>query len=198
LVLAQAGQRVVLISADLRKPTLAKYFGLSEEQGLATFLMKEDDPWSYVQDPGIPNLRIIPSGSATGNPAELLTSPLLSDYVGALESSADLILIDSPPVLAVADASILAGVAGGTLLVVDAGSSRRSAALHATQELRRGGGEVIGIVLNDLDMTTSPYYYGSYGYTSTYLQDPSGNGVSEAADGSKADAAQKSPRRSGR
>lgn len=171
VVFAQAGQRVVLISADLRRPTLARYFGVDESVGLSTFLTRGDSPWGFLKDPGIDNLRIMPSGAVPGNPAELLTSPLLGEFLKTLEEAADLVIIDSPPTLAVADASILARLTGGALLVIDASSSRRSAAVHAKEELQRGGGVLLGTILNAFDPGQSPYYYAPYYYSSEYTSD---------------------------
>ncbi|MDQ3878555.1 MAG: polysaccharide biosynthesis tyrosine autokinase, partial [Actinomycetota bacterium] len=189
VVFAQAGQRVVLVSADLRRPSLARYFGIGEAEGLSTFLTRGDSPWGYLKDPGVNNLRVMPSGAVPANPAELLTSPLLREFVSALTDNADLVIIDSPPTLAVADASILARVAGGALLVIDATSSRRSAAIHARDELQRGGGVLLGTILNAFDPGQSPYYYAPYYYSSDYSSreaPAASNGDGEAASKGKA------------
>ena len=167
VLLAQAGRRVILVSSDLRRPTLGGYFGIAEgsgeEAGLSTWLASgEAEPWDIIKDPGIPNLRVIPSGPVPPNPAELLTSPRATSLIRLLEANADLVLLDSPPVLAVADASVLGSIAGGAVLVVNAGSTHKSATVHARQEIERVGGSLIGAVLNEFDPSTSPYYYSSY------------------------------------
>ncbi|HEY7873944.1 MAG TPA: polysaccharide biosynthesis tyrosine autokinase [Actinomycetota bacterium] len=168
VVLAQAGRRVILVSADLRRPTLERYFNLSGEKGLSTFLSSRDQElWPLIQDPGVPNLRVIAAGRIPDNPAELLTSSRLVELVRTLEANADVVLIDSPPVLAVADAAILAARSGGAVVVIDASSTHRSATVHAKEEMERGGGRVIGSILNAFDPSASPYYYASY-YSSGY------------------------------
>jgi capsular exopolysaccharide synthesis family protein len=174
LALAQAGRRVVLISADLRRPTVEHYFGLSNEKGLSTGLLEEGDLRDCIQDPGVPNLRVISSGPVPMNPAELLASPRLVDWIRELESSCDLVLLDSPPILAVADAAIITRLVGGTVLVVDASSTHRSATMHAKQALEKAGGSIIGVVINALDpQQSSEGYYGYGSYYSSYGSMPS-------------------------
>jgi succinoglycan biosynthesis transport protein ExoP len=181
VLLAQAGRRVILISSDLRRPTLGGYFGVREghddETGLSSWLASQDEePWDVIKDPGIPNLRVIPSGPLPPNPSELLTSPRAEALIRVLEANCDLVLCDSPPVLAVADAAELASVVGGSVLVVNAGSTHKSATVHARQELERVGGRLIGAVLNGFDPSTSPYYSSPYtSYTATAPAEP-GNG----------------------
>ncbi|HEY7873545.1 MAG TPA: polysaccharide biosynthesis tyrosine autokinase [Actinomycetota bacterium] len=159
VTLAKAGVRTVVVSADLRRPTLERYFGVDKRHGLATFLDGTDtSPWDVVKDPGIKGLRIVPSGPIPENPAELLVSPRLGQLVDFLEANSDLTLIDSPPILAVADAAIIASRVGGTVLVIDASSTARSASIHARDHIERGGGELVGVVLNSFDPQASPYY----------------------------------------
>lgn len=169
MVLAQAGQRVILVSADLRRPTLESYFGVGSQEGLSSWLAEggEEDIWRFIQDPGVANLRLIPSGPIPGNPAELLTSRRLRGLVDVLESSADLVLVDSPPSLAVADASILASHVDGVVLVLNAASTHRSAAARAREELERVGASLLGCVYNAHDASQSPYYYQPYYGSST-------------------------------
>jgi len=168
VTLAQAGRRVILVSADLRRPTLERHFGLdshslasSNQQGLSTWLSEggKGDLASLISDPGIPNVRVIPTGPVPPNPAELLASPLLPRLIRTLEENCDLVIIDSPPILAVADPAILAIHTGGAILVMDAGSTHRSAVVRAKEELDRVGGNLIGCIFNGFDSTSSPYYY---------------------------------------
>lgn len=185
VAVAQTGRRVVLISADLRRPTLENYFNLEASQGLSTFLMEGADLQSIAHDVGIPYLRLIPSGQVPFNPAELLTSPRLSELIRTLEQNADLVLIDSPPVLAVADAAIIGARVGGAVLVVDASKTHRSASLHAKQEIERAGGILLGSVLNGFNPSQAPYdYYSSHEYSADYEAgaEPATDPSSEAAE----------------
>jgi tyrosine-protein kinase len=171
---AQAGRRVVLMSSDLRRPTLEEYFGLSNREGLATWLMAEDrEPWGLIRDPGIDNLRVVPTGPVPPNPAELLSSDRLTRLIGIIEANSDLLIIDSPPVLAVADAAILATHVDATVLVVEAEKTQRSAATLATEELQRVGAGLLGSILNGFDPEGSPYYAKTYGRL--YEQDDTRN-----------------------
>lgn len=181
VVLAQAGSRVIVVSSDLRRPTIERYL-LDEDQrdeGLSTWLSSpEERPiWDYIRDPGIPNLRILPSGPIPPNPAELLSSPRLVELVGLLENQADLVLFDSAPVLAVADATLLATHVGGTVIVINASTTHRTPGRQAKEEIERVGGNIIGTVLNSLDPTSSPYYYyGPYRYEYKATEQATENG----------------------
>lgn len=168
VALAQAGRRVILVSADLRRPTLERLFGMREDSvqsskasGLSTWLSEggKGDLSDLIKDPGIPNIRVIPTGPVPPNPAELLASPLLPELIRTLEKNCDLVIIDSPPILAVADPAIVAIHTGGAILVMDAGTTHRSAVVRAKEELDRVGGNLIGCIFNGFDPATSPYYY---------------------------------------
>ena len=162
---AQAGSRVLLVSTDLRRPALEKYFGVANRAGVSTFLVGDnDDMSSLIHSTPIPNLRVFPSGPVPPNPAELLASERLGRLLWELEEGWDLVLLDSPPTLPVADAMILASRARTTLLVVNAMKTRRSAAAHAKERLESVGSQLIGTVLNAFDPATSPYYYDAYYY----------------------------------
>ncbi len=180
VALAQTGRRITLVSADLRRPTLERYFHVNNRHGLATFLLSpEKELWQVAQDPGVPNIRILACGPVPGNPSELLTSPRLPELMEELERDCDVVIFDAPPALAVADASILASQVGGSLLVINADNTHRSAAVRAHQELERVGGNVVGSVLNGFDPSGSPYYRYEpyrYGYKSDAEFPKAGNG----------------------
>jgi tyrosine-protein kinase len=162
---AQAGRRVLLVSTDLRRPALEAYFGVENRVGVSTWLAGLlDHPFGLVQDTTIDNLQIVASGPIPPNPAELLASPRLTELISTLEPVWDLVILDSPPTLPVADAMILASRVGMTLLVVNGGTTRRSSAAHAREKLQSVGGEIVGSILNGFDPATSPYLYQSYYY----------------------------------
>ena len=184
--LAQAGLRVVVVSADLRRPTLERYFNVDKRHGLATFLNSMDaTPWDVIRDPGISNLRLIPCGPIPDNPAELLVSSRLGQMLDFLEDNCDLVVIDTPPLLAVADAAILGPQVGGAVLVLDATNTHRSASLHAKEQLERGGGELIGTVLNAFDPQSAPYYYAPYYYSAGYESNLAGQSNGEPSTSTK-------------
>lgn len=163
LLMAQAGLRVILLSADLRKPSLHANFGLPNTRGLSNWLMSADTAhWPLIQDPGIPNLRLISSGPVPPNPAELLSSARLSRVIREIEEECDFLLVDSAPVLAVTDSVILAERCGGTLLLLNS-DTPKPAAVHAREQLERVGAHIVGTVLNAYESETASYYYSEYG-----------------------------------
>ncbi len=158
--IAQTGRRVILISADLRRPTLEGYFGVPREPGLSGRLL---DPltlmYTYIKETPIANLQVMPSGAIPHNPAELLTTPRLNQVIDQLVERFDMVIFDSPPVLPVADAAIIASKADATILVVDGAKTRRSAVEHAREALDKVSANVIGVVLNAYDLSSFPHYY---------------------------------------
>jgi capsular exopolysaccharide synthesis family protein len=186
--LAQVGKRVVLVSADLRRPSLRATLGLPKEQeGLSTWLADPTiDIGSLIMDPGIANLRLLPAGPIPPNPSELLNSPRLLDLITLLENSADFVIFDSPPTVGLADAPVLASRVGGALLVIDAQNTHRSAVLQAKKSLTAVGGELLGSVLNNFDQANSSYYYSSYSaYAYKPAADSNGSSKREGTNGHK-------------
>lgn len=170
IAISQIGHRIALVSGDLRRPQLEKYFHAESEVGLTNWLLGEEDVLEQIilEHPDIPNLSLITSGRIPSNPAELLTSPRLPELRSRLEDSYDIILFDSPPVLPVADAVIIASTVGAAILIIDAASTRRSAAIHAKEQIERVGGLLVGTVLNAFDPSSTPYYYEPYYYSRYY------------------------------
>jgi capsular exopolysaccharide synthesis family protein len=166
VVLAQAGKRVILISADLRRPRIHNFFGLRNELGLSNVLSEGATLAQVARDPGVTNLRIVTGGFVPHDPAALLGGQRAARFIESLREVADFVLIDTPPVLAVADASILAPLVDGTVFVLDANHSSRSAMVQSRDQLDNAGANIIGIVYNNFDPgQTSAYpYYSSYYY----------------------------------
>jgi capsular exopolysaccharide synthesis family protein len=180
-VMAQGGQRVILVDADLRRPMQHRLFGLSREPGLtsdivsapagaadagrdasARLFSEGGERWGALQETDIDGLLVLTGGERAHNPAELLSSHHFKLLVSWLEKQADVVIFDSPPVLAVTDASLLANLVDGTLLVVDAGQTRRPAAVRAVERLNDVGANVLGVVLNRLAPSSDGYYYYYY------------------------------------
>jgi tyrosine-protein kinase len=166
VVLAQSGKRVILISADLRRPRVHNFFGLRNDVGLANVLSDGITLSQVARDPGIPNLRIVTAGFIPHDPAALLGSQRAAKFIASLRDVADFIVIDTPPVLAVADASILAPLMDGTVFVLDAERSSRSDMIQSRDQLENAGGNIVGIVYNNFDpgQSTAYPYYSSYYY----------------------------------
>ena len=165
VVFAQAGERVVLVSCDLRRPRIGEFFGLDEQVGLTSVLLGErtlDE--TLLPVPGFDRLTLLPAGPVPPNPAELLNNPRARDVFTQLRDHFDLVLIDSPPVLPVTDAAILSQHADATLMLAAAGQTRRADLHRAVEKLDQVGATILGIVLNKVTRQTGRYY----GYTYTY------------------------------
>jgi capsular exopolysaccharide synthesis family protein len=167
VVFAQAGERVVLVSCDLRRPRIGAFFGLDEQVGLSSVLLDQQTLEETVLPvPGFDRLSLLPAGPVPPNPAELLDSARALDIFTRLRDQYDLILIDSPPVLPVTDAAILSRHADATLMIAAAGQTRRSDLHRAVEKLDQVGATILGTVLNKVTRQTGSYYGYGYGYTS--------------------------------
>jgi succinoglycan biosynthesis transport protein ExoP len=170
VVLAHAGKRVILVSADLRRPRIHQFFGLLNETGLANVLADATPTSKVTRDAGIPTLRVINAGPIPNDPAALLGSRQTADLIRSLRQLADFVIVDTPPVLAVADASILAPLVDGTVFVMDAERSSRSALAQARDQLENAGANIIGAVYSNFEPGQGAYYP-YYDYYHEYYSD---------------------------
>lgn len=158
---SQAGHRVVLIDADLRRPSLHSLFGLDNSQGLTSAFidttLSEGAPW--LQDTTVPNLRVLTSGPLPPNPSELLGSQKMRSLIELLRGEADYVLFDCPPILAVTDAAILGHQVDGVLLVCSAHRTKRDHALKAKSLLEKVNASILGVVLNNVKLEPGLYHY---------------------------------------
>jgi polysaccharide biosynthesis transport protein len=167
VALARAGKKVILMSADLRKPRLQMFFNERGGRGLTNVLAGEQaTEQALVRPRAIANLAILPSGPIPGNPAELLTSAAMARTLEELKGHADMVLLDAAPVLAVADALALSRTVDGVLLVADAHRSSRTAVDQARHQLNQVNARLVGSVLNNLNPRKSAGYipYDNYYY----------------------------------
>jgi capsular exopolysaccharide synthesis family protein len=166
VVLAQADKRVVLISADLRRPRLHEFFGLpSSERGLSEVLDGDRRPWEALRSGKINNLWIMSSGKVSDQPTELLQSEAMRRLLADQREVVDFIILDCPPVLAVADALVIAPMVDAVLFVADAKGTPRGAVAQARAQLDQVGARILGTVLNEVASGTDGYaYYGQYAY----------------------------------
>jgi polysaccharide biosynthesis transport protein len=153
--LAEIGRRVILVSADLRRPGLQRVFAANERAGLSQGLTDGMPAWELVHETGIPNLRFVPTGAQANQiePVNLLQSDRMRELLAAWESDADFILVDSPPVLGVPDSLVLARVVDGVLFLADAETSRWDDVVMARDELERAGGVLLAGVLNGVSVS---------------------------------------------
>ena len=168
VAMAQDGKSVVLIDADLRRPMQHKIFQLPNRQGLTHALLDGAQALdAYLQDPAVPRLRVLTSGPLPPNPSELLGSQSMRRLIERLRSQADVLVFDTPPVLPVTDAAVLAAQVDGVLVVAEAGQTRRTAARRAVEKLRTVGAPLLGAALNRVPVRGRGeydyYYYASGG-----------------------------------
>lgn len=159
--LSKSGNRVISIDCDLRKPSLHKYFGVSNVVGLTDYLVGTSELRDVTKELD-DNLYLITAGTMPPNPAEVIASRKLESFINMLKNNYDYIIIDSPPVMAVTEPRILAAKSDATLLVVRAGKARAKVIKRSYEELLEVGANVIGTVLNDLDTKRKDNYYYYY------------------------------------
>lgn len=168
VAMAQAGLRTVLIDSDLRRPALHRVFRLPNRRGLTTALLQDGEPTAdgHLQATETENLRVLTSGPIPPNPSELLGSARMLALVERLARDNDMVIFDSPPVLAVTDATVLAARVDAVMLVTDAGRTRRDMAVRAKETLLKVGANVLGGVVNRLSARNGGYGYYYYYYSS--------------------------------
>ena len=157
--LAETGARVLLVDADLRRPSIAEALGIEGSAGLTTVLAGQADTADVVQEWGSHGLHVLASGPVPPNPAELLGSPVMRRLVAELRRGYDHVVIDTAPLLPVADAAVVSRLVDGTIVVVHAGRVRRGQVTQALGNLDRVSGRVLGVVLNRIKRDESSYEY---------------------------------------
>ncbi|MEW4241079.1 CpsD/CapB family tyrosine-protein kinase [Priestia megaterium] len=158
-VYAQQGLNVLLIDGDLRKPTAHYTFRLENHTGLTNVLTKQSQLGQAVQSTEVPNLYVLTSGPIPPNPSELLASKQMGEVLAEMKERFDIIIFDTPPILAVADAQILANQVDASLLIVSSSKTEKNAALKAKELLTQAKSKLLGAVLNNRKMEEGNYYY---------------------------------------
>jgi capsular exopolysaccharide synthesis family protein len=166
IALSQTGRRVCLVDCDLRRPRIHALFGRTLEKGLTTALLDQSQLDTAATPTVVPNLTVLPAGPTPPNPADLIHSKAFTRVFTALKERFDVVVIDSPPVCVVTDATILSTQTEAVALVVRAGRTRRDQARRALRTLRDVGAHCAGFVMNAMNVPSS-----SYGY-SYYRKDP--------------------------
>jgi succinoglycan biosynthesis transport protein ExoP len=184
LTMAQSGQKTLLIGANMRRPSIHRFFGIEREPGLsnilvgsaqwrdcirtvADILMGRFEMEDIMAAPGLDNLHIIEAGPVPANPSELLSTPAMSGFLHSVRDVYDVILVDTPPILPVTDSAIVASQADGVVIVYQAGKVGRLVLKRAKVHVENVGGKVWGVVLNDVKTEIAGYAYTQY-YTHYY------------------------------
>jgi len=184
LTMAQSGQKTLLIGANMRRPSIHRFFGIEREPGLsnilvgsaqwrdcirtvADILMGRFEMEDIMAAPGLDNLHIIEAGPVPANPSELLSTPAMTGFLHSVRDVYDVILVDTPPILPVTDSAIVASQADGVVIVYQAGKVGRLVLKRAKVHVENVGGKVWGVVLNDVKTEIAGYAYTQY-YTHYY------------------------------
>ncbi|MDR7238754.1 capsular exopolysaccharide synthesis family protein [Neobacillus drentensis] len=159
VVFAQQGKRVLLVDADLRKPTVQYTFNQTNTFGLTSVLTKQMTLEKAISSTEEKNLFVLTSGPIPPNPAELLSSHAMAQFFQDAHELFDIVLFDTPPVLAVTDAQILANKCEGTILVVSSGKTEKELVIKAKELLDSAQSKLLGVVLNNKKLQNNSYYY---------------------------------------
>ncbi|ARK32465.1 CpsD/CapB family tyrosine-protein kinase [Halalkalibacter krulwichiae] len=159
VVMAQTGQSVLMIDADMRKPTAHYTFSTPNLTGLTNVLTKQSSLEQAIQETKIENLSLLTCGPIPPNPAELLNSRMMGLILERAQEMFDVIILDSPPVMAVTDAQILSSKCDGTVLVVSSGKTEREGVKKAKELLQKANAHILGAVLNNKEIEAGNYYY---------------------------------------
>ncbi|WP_254254283.1 CpsD/CapB family tyrosine-protein kinase [Macrococcoides canis] len=162
---AQAGKNVLLIDGDLRKPTVQYTFETKNVFGLSNLITDQININQAVQNTQVENLSIMTSGPIPPNPSELLASKRFKELLSNFEEYFDMIIIDTPPVLAVTDAVIMSTLVDGTILVTNVETNNKHHLMKAKEVLQKSDANILGIVLNNVEKSSKDdyYYYEYYG-----------------------------------
>lgn len=167
-VFAQSGQRVVVVDSDLRRPTLHKLLRLTNNIGLTNYLLKQSSLDEVIQTTGLPTLDFLASGKLPSSSLGILSSSQMKDLIGDLKQRYDFVFFDSPPIMGVSDASILASEVDITVQVIQYRRYPQPMNIRAKQLIEKVGGNLVGIVLNNINMSQDESYYYYSGYYHDY------------------------------
>lgn len=167
-VFAQQGSRVLIVDSDLRRPSLHKLFNVTNNLGLTNFLLKQNKLEEVVQTTGIPTLDFLPSGKLPSSSMGILNSGAMRAFIDEAKSRYDFVFFDSPPIMGVSDAAILASEVDLAVLVVQYRKYPQQMTLRAKQMVEKVGGRLMGVVLNNINISQDSYYYYYSGYYYDY------------------------------
>ncbi|MFA7467757.1 MAG: CpsD/CapB family tyrosine-protein kinase [Desulfotomaculaceae bacterium] len=173
VVLAQLNKKVLIVGCDLRRPALYKVFSTTNQVGVTNVLINNLDPAELAQPTKVPGLFILDSGPIPPNPSELVGSHRMKELISRALEKFDYVLLDSPPINIVTDPIVLSALVDGVIMVVKSDATRYDNARDAQAKLEKVGANIIGVILNGVNMSSGDYYYHYY-----YTQE--GEGEEEA------------------
>jgi capsular exopolysaccharide synthesis family protein len=165
---AQQGSRVLLVDSDLRRPSLHKILGVANNLGLTNYLLKQNSIDEVIQTTPVASLDFLPSGKLPSSSIGILNSVQMRAFIEEAKSRYDFVFFDSPPIMGVSDASILASEVDMAILVVQYRKYPQQMTLRAKQMVEKVGGRLLGVVLNNINISQDSYYYYYSGYYYDY------------------------------
>lgn len=160
VAMAITGKRVVIMDCDFRKPTIHKQFSVSNSMGLTNILLQDRKIEESIITTDVPNLYILTSGPILSNPSELLESKNMKDILNEVTRNFDIVLIDTPPILPIADAQIMSALSQGTIIVSSYGKTEKNELVNAKENIEKVGGKILGVVINKIPQK----YNNNYGH----------------------------------
>jgi len=175
ITIAQGGQKVLLVDTDLRRPVIHSIFGFNKEPGLTNYLVGRAQFDDIVRHSPIENLDVITSGTIPPNPSELIGTQKMKEFLDEIRSKYDIVLHDSPPVIAVTDPQVLSKMTDGVIIVISSGQTQIELAERAIESIKKVNSKIVGFVLNNLDVqNTFGSYYKYYRYYNYYYESKEG------------------------
>ena len=168
VVFAQNGQRALLVDSDLRRPSLHKLLNVSNSVGLTSYLLRQNTLEEVIQTTSIPTLDFLPSGKLPSSSLGILNSTQMKDFIKEAKRRYDFVFFDSPPIMGVSDASILASEVDLSVLVIQYRKYPQAMTIRAKQMVEKVGGAMLGVVLNNINISQDSYYYYYSGYYYDY------------------------------
>jgi len=168
VVFAQNGQRILLVDSDLRRPSLHKLLNVSNSVGLTNYLLRQTSLEDVIQTTSIPTLDFMPSGKLPSSSLGILNSTQMKDFIKEAKQRYEFVFFDSPPIMGVSDASILASEVDLSVLVIQYRKYPQAMTLRAKQMVEKVGGTLLGVVLNNINISQDSYYYYYSGYYYDY------------------------------
>jgi len=170
VVFAQNGQRVLVVDSDLRRPSMHKFLKVSNSVGLTNFLLGQNKIEEVIQTTSLPTLDFLPSGKLPSSSMGILSSQQMKDLIGEVKRRYDFVFFDSPPIMGVSDAVVLASEVDISLQVIQYRKYPQAMTIRAKQMVSKVGGYLVGIVLNNINMSQDENYYYYSGYYYDYYQ----------------------------
>jgi len=184
-VFAQNGQRVLVVDSDLRRPSLHKFLKISNSLGLTNYLLKQKTLEEVIQTTNLATLDFLPSGKLPSSSMGILNSTRMKEFINEVKNRYDIVFFDSPPIMGVSDASVLASEVDMTLLVVQYRKYPQVMTIRAKQMVEKVGGHLMGVVLNNINISQDSYYYYYSGYYYDYYSKRDDNEGDKPGDSDK-------------